>query len=347
MKNKMTDDKPVVLVVGGGCYDGVRRAGGTFKFAGATDKDASRLIDSGQVHALILTGGGDVDPALYHDEPRRTTQTPSHGRDYVDLACLRAAMKAEIPVLGICRGAQIINVGFGGTLHQHIPALKHSHEYHMGFDHRVNVVKGTLLKAAVRDRKPWVPSIHHQAVRKVAPGFRVSARSLDNLIEAIEMQTKTQWVLGVQFHPEIDTTRATQGIFDALVDEAARVASMPEPKRAAWSEPVKTKTPSYATASAAWKSHPATSGFQFHYGSRGECSAEKEQRNVELALMDSGLYVPTKSATQDVVAWRCFQCGISFDEQVDHCDHMFFLHGIDVLKDMPDEQILSMIEEGP
>jgi putative glutamine amidotransferase len=165
---------------------------------------------------LLLTGGGDVDPARY-GEARHQTFSPAiePGRDDFELALVKIAQERQVPILAICRGIQVLNVARGGTLVQDIPsqvpgALSHQLEVPphqpMEFAHEVWIDKDTLLAKLMRERLSDtdacdVNSRHHQAVRQVAPGFIVSATAPDGVIEAIEDQA-ARFCLGVQWHPE-------------------------------------------------------------------------------------------------------------------------------------------------
>jgi putative glutamine amidotransferase len=314
MSEPKTYDHPRILVLGGGMDEQLRRAGAESVYVSYTSQQAAvEAAEHGNIHGLILTGGVDVNPKVYGASRHPRTQTPNDARDLTELMALRAAYKRRIPILGVCRGSQIINAGFGGTLHQHIADLKHAHNYHLGHDHRVDVTRGTRLYKAVKVKETWVVSIHHQAVDRVAPGFRVNARGRDGIIEGIETSNITEhgWIMGVQFHPEISTNKVTQRIFNAFVRASATKFNMPEPKALA-SVP---RTPLYTASSSA-----------------------------PLNLTTRAI-TPPKGVRPTVVDRQCFPCGITFDEQVDHVDHMFFFHGIDLLDTMPTADVLAMLAD--
>lgn len=163
---------------------------------------------------LLLPGGGDFDPDWYGQTllPNLTPDDSAICRESQSLAlCLtRAAARRKLPILGICLGCQVINVAFGGTLIQDIPSQipscgRHSFPMEKPSDrwapaHTIHVWKHTLLRGIIIQQTIEVNSFHHQAVQKVAPGFLVSARAPDGVIEAIE--SSTQRILGVQWHPE-------------------------------------------------------------------------------------------------------------------------------------------------
>jgi putative glutamine amidotransferase len=157
---------------------------------------------------LLLAGGGDVDPRLFGQEPNCRTEEVDLERDALELACAREALESGIPVLGICRGMQVLNVAAGGTLFQDIYAeagawVKHRQETTVPLPtHAIALEPGTVL-AGVFGAAPvaQVNSFHHQAVRDVAPGFVASARAKDGIIEGLE-RPGGPFALGVQYHPE-------------------------------------------------------------------------------------------------------------------------------------------------
>lgn len=190
--------------------------------------DPSAVLD--RVDGVLLTGGPDVDPALYGEAPHPATSVAPQ-RDHFEIPLSREAVKRDVPLLAICRGVQVLNVAAGGTLVQDIPsaidsALKHSIEMPKDHPaHAVTVAGDTQLATALRGASPAdtcpVNSRHHQAVGTVAPDFVVSAVSPDGIVEAIERPTST-FCLGVQWHPENFWKSGTfAGLFDAFVAAAA------------------------------------------------------------------------------------------------------------------------------
>jgi len=174
------------------------------------------------VHAidgLILTGGGDVDPRTYGERPDPETGGVDGARDTSERALLAAALRADLPVLAICRGCQVLNVELGGTLHQHLPDvvghLAHRSAPYVFGDVEVETTPGSIA-AAVFGTKPTVLCSHHQAIRDVAPGLVVTASTLDGVVEAVELPS-ARFVLGVQWHPE---EQGDQRPFAALVRAA-------------------------------------------------------------------------------------------------------------------------------
>jgi putative glutamine amidotransferase len=177
------------------------------------------------VDGLVLVGGDDVDPALYGAPPHPDLGSVDPARDRFEIALLRAAAALDRPTLGICRGVQVMNVAFGGTLHQHLPATVPGALDHGGrFDasHGVSVVPGTRLAAILGAAEVAVNSHHHQAIERVAPSLVVSARAADGVVEGAEDPSRP-FLVGVQWHPErLASAPATKRLFDALIAASRR-----------------------------------------------------------------------------------------------------------------------------
>ena len=164
----------------------------------------------GLLDGLIVAGGVDVDPSTYGEPPHPSTDAPCVERDRFEIALVAAAIEQDLPVLGICRGMQILNVARGGTLHQDIPAM-HGHEEHRrvlgsftGAEHDVDLVPGSMAASAAGETTHRTYSHHHQGVAELGEGLVVSGTSAyDPVPEAIEMPD-CSFVLGVQWHPEAD-----------------------------------------------------------------------------------------------------------------------------------------------
>jgi putative glutamine amidotransferase len=194
-----------------GYGEAVRRAGGLALLVTPEQElvdDPDELLD--RVDGVILSGGVDVDPATY-GAPRSPETTPGDPlRDAFEIALTRRAVERDMPVLGICRGMQMINVSFGGTLHQHLPDV-FGHEDHRrvpgsfdNADHDVRLVPDSLAAAAAGELLHATKSHHHQGVDRIGERLVVTGSSaLDDLAEAIELPGR-RFVLGVQWHPEAD-----------------------------------------------------------------------------------------------------------------------------------------------
>ena len=204
--------------------DAVQQAGG---FAIMLPPDR-RLVDDPDealqlIDGLVLAGGADIDPASYGAQAHVETVGTVPERDRFEIALTAAAIERDLPVLGICRGMQLINVARGGTLLQHLPDRFGHHEHRRvvgsfdGADHDVQLLAGTLALRVAGEARHATKSHHHQGVDRLGEGLVVSGISaLDGLPEAIELPER-QFVLGVQWHPEAD---ALSPVVGALVQAA-------------------------------------------------------------------------------------------------------------------------------
>ncbi|HAH97551.1 MAG TPA: peptidase C26 [Firmicutes bacterium] len=197
--------------------------------------DANLLELIARIDGLLLSGGGDLEPGTFGEQALADDilKGVAPERDRAELNLCKAAAQERMPMLGICRGAQVMNVAFGGTLYQDISVqIKdsegrklHTHaqkEPRWQASHTVNIAPETLLAACYRTEKAEVNSFHHQLVKDIAPGFIASAYSDDGLVEAIECPD-WPFALGVQWHPECMWERMPShlGTFVALVKFAA------------------------------------------------------------------------------------------------------------------------------
>lgn len=206
--------------------DGVTRAGGiaTLLPPQPVDSDiANRVLDG--LNGLVLTGGSDVEPASYGQVPHPSTDEPVRTRDEWEFALLEGARQRGVPVLGICRGAQVLNVALGGTLHQHLPDVV-GHGWHRAGNATFNTsairtVPGSRLAALIGESCD-AHCYHHQAVAELGTGLIASAWDTDGVIEAIELPGE-RFVLAVQWHPEehLDDLR----LFAAIVEASAAYAA--------------------------------------------------------------------------------------------------------------------------
>jgi len=181
-----------------------------------------------ELHGLLLTGGGDIDPARFGEAPHSTLYDVAPSRDALETAAVRMALDRPLPVLAICRGIQILNVALGGTLHQDLATdpgteLRHSQEAPRDQpSHKVTVLPGSRLAKVLGADEVEVNSMHHQAVKALGQGLIPVAWAPDQIIEGVELDDPERFVLAVQWHPEemVSHFDAARRLFSALVDAA-------------------------------------------------------------------------------------------------------------------------------
>ena len=300
--DRPTDRKPRILVLEGlsGAGAAVRGAGGEVHSIAPTDAEkVAAALARGEFDGLLLTGGGDVNPRLYHRRPHARVYGVSEVRDAVETHALAVARDLGVPVFGICRGMQIQNVEAGGTMRQHVGG-------HSGTQHAVLPVPGSTFHAAAGERESvMVTSLHHQEVGKVARGYRITGRAPDGMVEAIESTDGR--CIGVQFHPEMDQDdEYARDLVRWLVVEAARRGGLPIPPR-----------PAYVPRSAYWSDY------------RTPARGSTRVTHASGAVSNTG---PGKAGNLTVPARRewagwCPHDGIRFDSSRDFLDHMRELHG--------------------
>ncbi|WAX80909.1 gamma-glutamyl-gamma-aminobutyrate hydrolase family protein [Streptomyces sp. KMM 9044] len=178
----------------------VQRAGGLAAML-PPDAPEQAAATVARLDGLVVAGGADVEPVRYGAEPDPRTGPPDRARDTWELALIRAALDRRVPLLGICRGLQLLNVALGGTLVQHLDGHRGVLPGVFG-RHPVKPVPGTRYADAVPEETS-VPAFHHQAVDRLGEGLVPSAYAADGTVEAVELPTGA-WVLGVQWHPEMD-----------------------------------------------------------------------------------------------------------------------------------------------
>jgi putative glutamine amidotransferase len=212
--------------------DAVQRAGA---IAVMLPPDPALAEDPSQLLALIdglmLAGGADIDPASYGEAAHPETTGTVPERDAFEITLVRRAVEQDMPVLGICRGMQLLNVAFGGTLLQHLPARFGHHEHRRvvgsfdGADHDVELNEGTLAVRVIGETRHATKSHHHQGIERLGEGLVISGLSaMDGLPEAIE-RPSSSFVLGVQWHPEADeASRVVGGLVSAAEEAGSAVA---------------------------------------------------------------------------------------------------------------------------
>jgi len=184
-----------------------------------------------RIDGLVLAGGGDLEPASYGGQTHATNYMMDGERDAFELRLLDRALTAGLPVLAICRGMQILNVAFGGDLHAHIPEryggrIAHRLPPREPVQHDVSVREGSRLAGAVGALRIQVMSWHHQAVDSVGEGLEVVAHADDGVIEALEFDDSA-WVVGVQWHPELDAdeNRHQAALFEEFAAKVGQARS--------------------------------------------------------------------------------------------------------------------------
>ncbi|WP_020137968.1 gamma-glutamyl-gamma-aminobutyrate hydrolase family protein [Streptomyces sp. 351MFTsu5.1] len=192
----------------------VQRAGGLAAML-PPDAPEHAAATVARLDGLVVAGGPDVEPVHYGATPDPRTGPPARARDAWELALIKAALAADLPLLGICRGMQLLNVALGGTLVQHIDG--HAQVPGVFGHHTVKPVPGTLYGTVVPEETA-VPTYHHQAVDRLGTGLTVSAQAADGTVEAVELPGPP-WVLGVQWHPEMGEDLR---VMQALVSAATR-----------------------------------------------------------------------------------------------------------------------------
>ena len=200
----------------------VERAGGRPLLVPPSEDGIDETLDA--VDGVIFSGGSDLDPATYGQEPHPETKGVVAGRDRAELTLLEAALARDMPVLAVCRGSQVLNVARGGDLVQHLPEVvghdDHKHTPGQYADHDVELEPETRLAELLGDRAP-VKSHHHQGFGRLGSGLRQAARAEDGTVEALE-DPSHRFALGVLWHPEAGEDMR---LFEALVQAAQEYRS--------------------------------------------------------------------------------------------------------------------------
>lgn len=324
----------------------VKCAGGTIVTAAAGLGETLERLST--CDGLVVTGGGDVNPKLYDTERHPQTQWPSPERDMRELVLLGAARDLGIPVLGICRGLQIITVEAGGALYQHVPdRVKHSnHDCSMM---PVTTVRGSILNRTMGDH-PNVLHLHHQSLRRTPDGFQVSARHADGTVEAIESTDGR--VVGVQFHPESVLTSFTgedlgARLFVAFLRSAKRYKRRSRRDGGVLkTQPLSTYLARWPIAQDAWQNDYTSQSWKKPYiwndddsdyewskkvtdkRPTGSATIVKTEMGPRLKIDDMEV-VEDLSGELLPAAW-CGNCNIPFDLRNDYLDHMEYFHTVEM-----------------
>lgn len=234
------EEQPIIGITGNfsescctvaeGYIRSILAAGGSPLIIPPYEETDALIATLNRIDALLLTGGGDINPLFLNEDPIAKLGSINHRRDKQELLITRLAADRQIPILGICRGIQIMTAAFGGKLYQDIhtqapeTCIKHNQELDRSHpSHQVYIEKDTWLHRLYQTNSLPVNSFHHQAVKEPAPGFRVSARSTDGIIEAIE-STEYKSMIGVQWHPEcmiLNNDNSMMPLFNWLREEAS------------------------------------------------------------------------------------------------------------------------------
>ena len=201
--------------------DSIVRAGGVPVILPAIDPSlAPAAID--RIDGLVLPGGGDVDPAAYDEDAAPEVSGVDPRRDGWEIACARAALDRNLPLLATCRGLQVLNVALGGSLAQHVPGHGHAARFEQ-LVHQIRLDPSSRLAALVGDCVVGANSLHHQAAGRLGSGVRAVGWAPDGTIEAIEVDGHPE-VVAVQWHPELlEHDDINQGLFRDLVETSSRI----------------------------------------------------------------------------------------------------------------------------
>lgn len=201
--------------------DTVRRAGGMPVLLPAGEDNVQGLLSA--VDGLLLLGGGDISPDLCGGEAHEAIYETDEERDRFEISLALGAVESGLPVLGICRGIQVLNVALGGTLHAHLPdvvgeTVQHKPQPPCAIQHEISVRPESRLAEVMGQLEFSADSDHHQAIRELAPGLSAVAEAPDGVIEAVEMSAHP-WLVAVQWHPERTAAEdpVQQRLFDQFV----------------------------------------------------------------------------------------------------------------------------------
>jgi putative glutamine amidotransferase len=224
-------DKPAFTYIASGYYDAISKVGGIPVIIPplADDDDLEQLLR--QIDGVVLVGGADLDPRRDGWMLHPTIRLLADRREQFDRRLVRLVAERRMPVFGIGAGMQLINVALGGNLLLHIPedrptALPHHDPIDPAHRHTLELTPGSLMERVYGDGELRVNSMHHMAIDAIAPGFEVTARCPDGIVEAIESRIPGWFALGTQFHPEADTASALDlRIFEEFIEGAKESAA--------------------------------------------------------------------------------------------------------------------------
>lgn len=194
--------------VGQDYVSAIAKAGGTPIVLPIVESDALIAQQLDLIDGLLLSGGYDIHPHFFGEEPHALLDMCYPDRDFHEITLAQSAHRLKKPIFGICRGLQLINVAFGGTLHQDLTSsgketLQHHQKARVDYaTHTVDLAEGTWLRKIANQASIRTNSLHHQSIHVIAPGFTVNGRSKDGIIEGIEKMEQS-FILGVQWHPEL------------------------------------------------------------------------------------------------------------------------------------------------
>lgn len=322
--------RPRVLVLEsyhGAASRAVARSGGIPVEANPRSvEETCRALEAGMFDALLLTGGGDIEPRRYGARPHKEVYGTSETRDELELLALDVAADLGIPVMGICRGAQMIAVHNGGKLRQHIRG-------HRGGTHLVITEPGSNARSATGYIKLTCVSLHHQEIVDPGPGFVRTGKAIDGTTEIIE--SKDERCIGFQYHPEMDygVNEASRHAFDWLVDKACEKLDiafpekpyrppMPVPMPRAWEQSSKRAAKSAKHRQAGTQTRPSI--------------PVAPRPKAKQAKFDSSV----------AVSWLCPHCALRFDDHDDREMHVVMIHGLPTTGNSKEWQARSEPPEG-
>lgn len=298
----------------------VRAAGGdAYEETPWTFDDSMEDMRAGFYHGMILTGGSDICPSLYEENSCGSYGIDKY-RDFMEYQAMTEALQLGIPVLGICRGSQIMNVFRGGSLIQNI-------EGHRNAEHPVYAAAGSrTFKRAIGSREMGCISLHHQCVRTCGPGMRVAAYAADGTPEAVE-STDGAW-LGVQFHPELAAFENGNAfaIFQWLVAEAARYAGGRAPItrfKTARADYEAARNARIAEAKKHQKQLPAPKSSPPKSTRKAGEPSLPSMREATQVIEGSAVFVSERPSKEELQV--CTKCGLLFDDDKDRFDHELYV----------------------